>query len=108
MNPFLLPDTKECNDRNETAMSPLLRAAFFEALGLWALFNVWKNLRTGIIDNKRGWVIDRRDNPGGFYLYTLANVLFVCFAFAVLLNALGLIGDPFVWVKQTFAFMHFR
>jgi len=89
-------------------MSPLLRAAFFEALGLWSLFNVWKNLRTGIIDNKRGWTIDRRDNPGGFDLTTLANMLFVIFAIAVLLNALGLIGDPFVWIKQAFAFMKFK
>jgi len=89
-------------------MSPLLRAAFFEVIGIWSAFQIWKNLRTGIIDNKRGWTIDRRDNPGGFYLYTLANVLFVIFAIAVLLNALGLIGDPFVWIKQTLWFMKFR
>lgn len=85
-------------------MSPLLRAAVFEALGLWALFNVWKNLTTGVIDNKRGWVINRSDNPGGFYLYTLCNALFVGFAIAVLLNLFGLIGDPFAWVTQTFSF----
>jgi hypothetical protein len=85
-------------------MSPFLRAAFFEALGLWALFSVWKNLKTGVIDNNRGWVIARRDNPGGFYLYTAVNALFVGFAVAVVLNALGLIGDPFAWVTQTFSF----
>ncbi len=89
-------------------MSPLLRAAFFEAIGIWSAFHIWKNLRTGIIDSKRGRTIDRRENPGGFYLTTLANVLFVCFAIAVLLNALELIGDPFVWIKQTFSFMRFR
>lgn len=89
-------------------MPPFLRAAIFEALGLWALFNLWKNLKTGIVDNKRGWVIDRRDNPGGFYLTTLVNVLFAGFAIAVLLNALGLIGDPFLWLKQAFWFMKFK
>ena len=86
-------------------MSPLLRASFFFALGLWALFNVWKNVRIGVIDNKRGWVIERRDNPGGFYLYTLANLAFVAYAIAVVLWALGLIDDPYVWIKQTFSVM---
>lgn len=87
-------------------MNPLLRASIFFAIGLWSAFNAFKNLRTGVIDNKRGWVIERHDNPGGFYLYTIANVLFACFAGAVMLNALGLIGDPFAWVNHTFGFMH--
>jgi hypothetical protein len=85
-------------------MSLLLRAAFFEVLGLCSLWSIVNDLRTGGISN-RGMPIDRSDNPGGFYLTIACKAGFVCFAFAVLLNALGLIGDPFVWFAQTFPFL---
>jgi len=34
-------------------------------------------------------------NPAGF----------VSFAIAVVLNAFGMIGDPFIWMQQTFPFL---
>ena len=42
-------------------MYPFLRAIFFELLGMWSAYYLWKNLTTGIIDTGRGWTIDRRD-----------------------------------------------
>ena len=88
-------------------MSPLLRAAFFEVLGLWSLWSIVNDLRTGSMTNG-GMTIDLSDNPGGFYLTIACKAAFVSFAFAVLLNALGLIGDPFVWFTQTFPFLVHR
>lgn len=85
-------------------MSPLLRAALFEILGLWSLWSIVNNLRTGIATNGK-MTIDIRDNAGGFYLTIACKAAFAGFAMAVLLNALGLIGDPFAWFARTFPFM---
>ena len=85
-------------------MSPLLRAAFFEILGLWSLWSIVNNLRTGIATNGK-MTIDIRENAGGFYLTIACKAAFVGFAIAVLLNALGLIDDPFAWFARTFPFM---
>jgi hypothetical protein len=89
------------------AMSPLLKATFFEILGLWSLWSIVADFRTGSTTN-RGMTIDAKENPGGFYLVQLCKAGFVSFAAAVLLNALGLIGDPFVWFAQTFPFLVHR
>jgi hypothetical protein len=83
------------------SMYPFLRAIFFELLGMWSAYYLWKNLKTGIIDTGRGWTIDRRENPAGFWAYTLFGAFFVVFAIAVLLNAIGLTGDPFAWINRT-------
>jgi hypothetical protein len=85
-------------------MSTLLRAAFFEILGLWSLWSIMSDLRTGIATNGK-MTIDVRDNTGGFYLTIVCKAGFICFAIAVLLNALGLIDDPFAWFGRTFPFM---
>lgn len=86
-------------------MSPLLRAAFFEILGLWSLWSIVTDFRTGSTTN-RGITIEAKENPGGFYLVQLCKAGFVSFAAAaVLLNALGLIGDPFAWFARTFPFL---
>jgi hypothetical protein len=79
-------------------MYPFFRAIFFEILGIWSAYQIWKNFQTGTASG-RGWTLERRDNPAGFWAYTLFNVLFVAFAAAVLLNAIGLVGDPFAWVR---------
>jgi hypothetical protein len=86
------------------AMSPHLRAAFFEILGFWSLWSIMSDLRTGIATNGR-MTIALRENAGGFYLTIACKAGFVCFAIAVLLNALGLIDDPFAWLARTFPFM---
>ena len=49
--------------------------------------------------------IDIRDNAGGFCLTVTCKAAFVCFAIAVLSNALGLTGDPFAWLARTFPLM---
>jgi len=60
-------------------------------------------LRTGIATSNRS-TIDVRENPGGFYLLISIKAAFVCFAAAVLLNSFGLIGAPFVWMRQNLPF----
>ncbi|MBI3700658.1 MAG: hypothetical protein HY242_09490 [Afipia sp.] len=85
-------------------MYPFFRAIFFEVIGLWSAVQIWNNLKTGIIDTGRGWRMERDTNPAGFWLYTLFNVLFVAFAIAVLLNAIGLIADPFPVVNRWLRF----
>jgi hypothetical protein len=84
-------------------MSPFLTVAFFEILGLISLWSMIGDLRSGSTTN-RGMTIDAKENPGGFYLVMLCKAGFVCFAI-VLLNALGLIGDPLVWMRQTLPFL---
>ena len=39
--------------------------------------------------------IKRSENAGGFWLLVAVKSAFVIFAFALLLNAFGLIGDPY-------------
>ena len=83
-------------------MSPTLRAIFFEGLGFAALWSIIQNLSTGIWRN-RGFTIDVRENPGRFYLIMFWQAGFVGFAIAIILHALGLIGDPFVWMEDVTA-----
>jgi len=85
-------------------MSPLLRAAFFEILGLWSLWSAVTDLRTGIASNGK-MTIDIRENAGGFYLTIACKAAFAGFAITVLLNVLGLIDDPFAWFTHTFPFL---
>jgi hypothetical protein len=72
-----------------------LACARFLLIGLYSLWAPINELRTGIATSRRG-TIDLRENPGGFYRLIFIKAAFVCFAVAVLLNAFGLIGDPFV------------
>ena len=85
-------------------MSPLVRAAFFEILGLWSLWSMVSDLRAGIASNGQ-MTIDIRENAGGFYLTIACKAAFAGFAIAVLLNVLGLIDDPFAWFARTFPFL---
>jgi hypothetical protein len=85
-------------------MSPILITGFFVFLGLYSLWAIVNELRTGIAANRNS-TIDVRENPGGFYLLVFIKVAFVCFAAAVVLNAFGLIGDPFVWTRRYLPFL---
>jgi hypothetical protein len=85
-------------------MSLLLRAAFFEVLGLYSLFSIVTDLRTGNA-RSRGLTVSVKENPGWFYLVVLCKAAFVAFAFAVLLNLLGLIDDPFIWMSRNLTFL---
>jgi hypothetical protein len=85
-------------------MLTLVRAAFFEVLGLWALWSITNDLRTGSTTT-RGTTFIASENPGGFYLTVACKAACVCFAAAVVLNTLGLVGDPFAWFAETFPSM---
>jgi hypothetical protein len=90
--------------RKTFLMPPILITGFFLVLGLYSLWALANELRTGIATGRRS-TIDVRENPGGFCLLIFIKAAFVCFAVAVLLNALGLIGDPFVWMRQNLPFL---
>jgi hypothetical protein len=49
--------------------------------------------------------VDVRELPGLFYLRIFIKVFVICLAIAVLLHALGLIGDPFVWMRAYLPFL---
>jgi hypothetical protein len=53
----------------------------------------------------RGMTFNASENTGGFYLTMFCKAAFVSFAVAVILNAFGMIGDPFVWFARTFPFL---
>jgi hypothetical protein len=88
-------------------MPSLLYTALFESLGAVALWTMVTDIRAGSTTN-RGMTIDAKENPGGFYLIMFAKGAFACFAAAVLLHTLGLIGDPATWIHQTFPFLKVR
>jgi hypothetical protein len=85
-------------------MPPILIPGFFLLIGLYSLWALMNELRTGIATSRRS-TIDVRENPGGFYLLIFIKAAFVCFAVAVLLNAFGLVGDPFIWMRHNLPFL---
>jgi uncharacterized membrane protein YjgN (DUF898 family) len=85
-------------------MPPIMTTGLFLVLGLYSAWAMVNDLRTGTTTN-RNTTIDVRDNPGGFYLMLFIKVAFISFSIAVVLNAFGLIGDPFLWMRQTFPFL---
>ncbi len=83
-----------------------LGTAVFAIAGLVALWSVASDIRSGkAATTKPAWTIDRQENPGGFWFTVLCKAAFVGFAIALLLHALGLIGDPVAWIRQTFPFL---
>jgi hypothetical protein len=78
---------------------------FFICLGVYLAVSLVGDLRTGIIaDSSRGDV-DVRDLPGLFYVRIFIKVFVIGLAIAVLLHAFGLIGDPFVWMREYLPFL---
>ncbi|MBR2118314.1 MAG: hypothetical protein V4458_11440 [Pseudomonadota bacterium] len=68
-------------------------------LGAWFIVG---EIVSGQTSTKAKSSISRADNPGGFWLTIMIKAAFVVFAVAVLLHALGLTGDPIVWLRETF------
>ena len=82
----------------------MLATALFEAVGAIALWSMVIDLKAGSTTN-RGFTFDAKENPGGFYLIMFGKGAVGCFAIAMLLHSLGLIGDPAIWLHQTFPFL---
>jgi hypothetical protein len=75
-----------------------------EIAGLLALASLITDLRTGQ-DVSRSGVVDRRENPGGFWFLIAIKAAFICFAVAEVLFGIGLINhDPYVWLQQHTSF----
>ena len=77
---------------------------FFLLIGLYSLWALTNELRTGIATSRRSRLYVR-ENPGGFCLLICIRAAFVCLAVAVLLNAFGLIGNPFSWMRRNLPFL---
>jgi hypothetical protein len=73
-------------------------------MGLYSLASLVGDLRTGVAAS-RNRNVDVREYPGWFYLLVFTKKAFISFACAVVLHAFGLIGDPFVWMRQTLPFL---
>ena len=75
-----------------------------EITGLLALGSLITDLRTGQ-DVSRSGIVDRRENPGGFWFLIAIKAAVVCFAVAEVLFGVGLIShDPYVWLQQHTSF----
>jgi hypothetical protein len=85
-------------------MSDTVVAGFFLFMGLYSLASLASDLRTGVAAG-RNRSVDVHEYPGWFYLLVLTKTAFAGFAFAVVLHAFGLIGDPMVWMRQTLPFL---
>jgi hypothetical protein len=86
-------------------MSDNAIAGFFMCLGIYIAVSLVGDLRTGIIVDSRWGDVDVRELPGLFYLRIFIKVFVIGLAIAVLLHALGLIGDPFVWMRAYLPFL---
>jgi hypothetical protein len=85
-------------------MSPTLTTLFFAAIGLCSLWSLTSDLGSGNA-RSRNSSYNVKESPGAFYLIVFCKAAFVSFAIAVVLNAFGMIGDPFVWMHQNLPFL---
>lgn len=85
-----------------------LNLVAIEIAGLIALWTVVNDLRTGKAATTKTWTVDFAHNPVGFCLLVAFKIAFVAFAAAMLLHALGLIGDPVAALKQALPFFFRR
>ncbi len=68
--------------------------------GMLALSSLISDLRTGQ-DVSRSGIVDRRDNPAGFWFLVAIKAAFICFAVAEVMFGIGLIShDPWAWLQQ--------
>ena len=68
--------------------------------GMLALGSLITDLRTGQ-DVGRSGIVDRRDNPAGFWFLVAIKAAFVCFAIAEVMFGIGLIShDPWAWLQR--------
>jgi hypothetical protein len=86
-------------------MSDNAIAGFFICLGVYLAVSLVGDLQTGIIADSRWGDVDVRDLPGLFYVRIFIKVFVIGLAIAVLLHAFGLIGDPFVWMREYLPFL---
>lgn len=81
-----------------------LNLVAIEIAGLIALWSVVNDLRTRKAATSKAWTVDFAHNRIGFCLLVAFKIAFVAFAGAMLLHALGLIGDPVAALKQALPF----
>jgi hypothetical protein len=53
----------------------------------------------------RNSTVNVKDGPGAFYLNVFCRAAFLYFAVAVILNAFGVISDPFIWAHTYLPFL---
>jgi hypothetical protein len=86
------------------AMSDTTITGFFLVMGLCAITGLVSAWRTGIsLDNP--CKVDVRALPALFYVRIAIQIVFIAFCCAVVLHALGLIGDPFAWMRAHAPFL---
>jgi hypothetical protein len=85
-------------------MSPTLNVVIFGILGFGLLWSIVNDLRTGKSTTRR-MTFNIRKNPAGFYFVVFCKSVFVCLAIVGILNALGLIGNPVIWMRQNWPFL---
>ena len=85
-------------------MPPPFVATIFGILGLIALRAIRNNIRSGTATS-RGWTCTIYANPIRFCLIVSTRAAFVGLAFAEILHAFGLVGDPIANLKHALPFL---
>ncbi|MCA0045455.1 hypothetical protein LB577_00570 [Mesorhizobium sp. B283B1A] len=76
-------------------------ATVFGLLALAAVWGIYRSLSSGVA-NDGIYRFDVDKNPLGFALVIASRTLIIAFAVAVILHALGLIGDPVSMLRSLF------
>jgi hypothetical protein len=78
-------------------------ATIFGILGLFAIWGIQNNIRTGTATS-RGWTCTVENNRVGFCLIVSTKAAFVGFAITEMLYVFGLVRDPIVRIKHALPF----
>ena len=83
------------------AMPQWFIATVFALLGICAAWGIYRSLSSGVAyDEIYRFEID--SNPLGFATVIAGRILVIAFAIAVILHALGFIGDPISMLRGIF------
>jgi hypothetical protein len=101
--PKRLPAATE-HPKVENPLPLTLNLVAIEIAGLIALWSIANDLRSRKAATSKAWTVDFAHNRIGFCLLVAFKIAFIAFAAAMLLHALGLIGEPVAALKQALPF----
>jgi hypothetical protein len=102
-----VPKQPSSRDRTSESREPIaltLNLVAIEIAGLIALWSIANDLRSRKAATSKAWTVDFAHNRIGFCLLVAFKIAFIAFAAAMLLHALGLIGDPVAALQQALPF----
>ena len=83
-------------------MQPGTIALIFWILSGFAVYGIFRSLRTGVATSTFTYRLDQ--NPVAFMMVILGRVFVIALAIAETLHAFGLVGDPFAALRSFMPF----